>query len=461
MTAKLGGDMTFRTIVFIDTNVILECLGLDQLPWKEIDRVGPLLVLVTPTVLKEVDSKKHHARLSDHARRFNRLIGTCVLSGRSISLRKDSPRVEICIAKCARIDWEEYSDLDRDDSDSRVIAEVLNAEDIEFEKAVFVSHDISPLSLARARGLKVHHVGDNWLRPKEKSEAEKKADRLSQRVAVLENSQPKFEITFDYFGAEPAELIRVRDLTTEEKSEIVDRILDENPKPPQAASNFGIPGLFDSPDYTLDDRYSKYRDQQVPAYVEKYAEKLELMFNQFPLSLKVVNTGQVAAEALIITFNSYGGSLNGRYVVPSPKGPPAPTPRRRDPFSIPTFNPIRLPPFVGRHEIVVTTVPSRSRVGEVNCQDFRHGTEFEYRLIAAIEPRDGDQFRLTVKVTAANMTGETTKEFVLAKKVREVGWAEVVEPKNMKLLEKPCFLQVLQKDPLDHDAFEWDWKGGD
>ena len=57
----------FKTIAFIDSNIALECLALEQLPWSEIDSSSPILVLVAPTVLQEVDAKKNHARLGDHA----------------------------------------------------------------------------------------------------------------------------------------------------------------------------------------------------------------------------------------------------------------------------------------------------------------------------------------------------------------------------------------------------------
>ena len=48
----------FRSKIFIDSNVILQCLPLEQLPWAEINPSGPILILIAPTVLREVDSKK-------------------------------------------------------------------------------------------------------------------------------------------------------------------------------------------------------------------------------------------------------------------------------------------------------------------------------------------------------------------------------------------------------------------
>ena len=63
-----------NTYAFLDTNVILEGKPLAELPWSDIDPRGPILVLLTTTVLSEVDSKKRDGRLGVHARKFNRLL---------------------------------------------------------------------------------------------------------------------------------------------------------------------------------------------------------------------------------------------------------------------------------------------------------------------------------------------------------------------------------------------------
>ncbi|RFC41243.1 MAG: hypothetical protein DID89_2727546115 [Candidatus Nitrotoga sp. CP45] len=36
----------FSVVVFIDSNVALECLALEQLPWREVHNTGPILVLL-------------------------------------------------------------------------------------------------------------------------------------------------------------------------------------------------------------------------------------------------------------------------------------------------------------------------------------------------------------------------------------------------------------------------------
>ncbi len=48
-----AGHGAFNTCAFLDTNIILEGKPLQELPWSEVDPVGAILVLFTPTVLSE------------------------------------------------------------------------------------------------------------------------------------------------------------------------------------------------------------------------------------------------------------------------------------------------------------------------------------------------------------------------------------------------------------------------
>lgn len=157
----------YRVVAFIDSNVALECLALEQLPWGELDLGGRILVLITPTVTQEVDSKKHHPRLADHARRFNRTLRPLISGQSSVVIRASpTPRVEVALADCGRVDWDQYPDLDRNEPDARIVAQALFARGPALDGRVVVSHDIRPLHLARQHGLRIHQIGDNWLRPK-------------------------------------------------------------------------------------------------------------------------------------------------------------------------------------------------------------------------------------------------------------------------------------------------------
>jgi hypothetical protein len=141
----------YPVAAFIDSNVALECSALDGLPWKEISATGPILVLVVPTVMQEVDSKKNHARLADHARRFNRTLRP-LLEGQATVLVRESPapRVEIALADCTRVDWEQYPELDRDEPDARVVAQAMSAQGLPRMLAWWLAKTFVPSTLRNA-----------------------------------------------------------------------------------------------------------------------------------------------------------------------------------------------------------------------------------------------------------------------------------------------------------------------
>src|SRR5438477_194803 len=188
VSSRRKAHAAFNTYVFLDTNIILEGNPLIDLPWSDVDSVGPILVLLTPTVLAEVDSKKRDGRLGTRARDFNRLIGPVASTGQPVALRSEPPVVMLALAVCERIPWDKYDDLSSDDADSRVIAEVLHARGVPLGQRVVVSHDIKPISMATRHGLKTLHVSDNWIRPPEPSRSDKEVQRLKAQLAELQKN---------------------------------------------------------------------------------------------------------------------------------------------------------------------------------------------------------------------------------------------------------------------------------
>src|SRR5947207_1845804 len=114
----------YSTILFMDSMVALEAKPLEVLPWHEIDAAGPILVLVVPQVNREIDKRKRDGRLGQRARAFNRLIAPAAESGSSVRLREGPVIVDIALAVCDPIDWSAHKELDPDDGDARVVAEI-------------------------------------------------------------------------------------------------------------------------------------------------------------------------------------------------------------------------------------------------------------------------------------------------------------------------------------------------
>jgi hypothetical protein len=97
---------------------------------------GAILLLFVPQVLKEVDSKKRDGRLAKHAREFNRLIAPAAETGGVVRLVDGPPFVDLALAVTNRIDWDQLDDLDPDEPDARVVAQVLNEKHTDFDLRV-------------------------------------------------------------------------------------------------------------------------------------------------------------------------------------------------------------------------------------------------------------------------------------------------------------------------------------
>ncbi|SDH70200.1 PIN domain-containing protein [Propionivibrio dicarboxylicus] len=450
-------------VAFIDANVVLECLALEQLPWREIHDVGPILVLLVPTVLQEVDSKKNNARLGDHARRFNRTVRPLLGEQSTLTIRESpAPRVELAFADCAKIDWEHFQNLDRDEADSRIVAQSLSASGPPPANRVLISQDIRPLHLAQLYGLRVHHVGENWLRPKEKSEAEKRADAFKREIDAMKNGQPLLSLSFSTDQA-VVPVFRIRDLSQKERSAIVDTIVRLNPMQKQSRDIASIDCLGEY-DFSLSDRYQRWVSQVIPKFAGAYERKLELNFGHVEITLRIENAGKVPAESLLIRLSAQGGFLNRRYVVASPAGPKPPAIRQS--HIVPhLFNrrDFGSPIKPGKHEFVTLMEPERTSVVEIACEDFRHGYDYEYRLIAWIDPRTEMNFQLEATVTAANLYGEVRETLSIAKDVTERQVSDLVDMDTMRFLHPPRIIRQLSdatnplsRNDLEFDGTEWD-----
>jgi hypothetical protein len=453
----------FKAIVVIDSNIALECLALEQLPWSEINNSGPILVLVAPTVLQEVDAKKNHARLGDHARRFNRSMRPLLGEQSTVHVRQSpAPKVELALAECSRVDWSNYPTLDPDEPDSRIVAQALNVIGPNQSAIVVISQDIRPLHLAKQHGLRTHHIGENWLRPKEISESEKKAAALKRELDAMKSREPSLSLSFTT-DADSVITHRIRDLTDTERRDFQNTILSLNPMPEQSRDPLGLGGtLFNGHDHTLFDRYQRWQEKAVPEFMRSFERKIELNFGQIEITFRIENTGQVPADSLLIRLVASGGWLNDRYVLASPSGPHAPRIRERS--LLPNFHNQIIRPIsqVGKHEFTVIEPPKRSNEVQISCADFRHGYDFEYTMVAWVDPW-ADKFELSAIVTAANLYGNVQNSMTIEKTVIESSASDLLFADSMKFKQPPksLVLLVAAKGSRDFSKFEFDGQNRD
>ncbi len=445
---------TYSTILFMDSMVALEGKPLADQPWAEIDPVGPILVLVVPQVSTEIDKRKRDGRLGNRARAFNRLIRPAATSGKLHRIFQGPPAVDIGISIVDRIDWDALDDLDPDDPDAHVVAQILNARGVPQDRKLLLSQDINPISMATRHNLKAFHLPDHWLLEPEPSPNEKAITRLKARVAELEASEPDLQFDVEFPSKLPLILYRVRPMPKDRWSELASSVISQNPK----QSNGGN-GPFRSvtgydPDY--DDKYERYKDVLIYRYITTLHKNVEIWFGQVPFKLTLKNVGHVQAENLILSLRASEGRLHDKFASYPIWGPQAPKPQ---PYNIlnqlnTIQSHIRPAIAMGRHEMNFAHEPDRTSNIEVHCQDFRHGYEWVFEGVATINPYCPNPFVIAVCASASNMKGLRTRSFEQAYAAEEVDVINLIDPFKQERLRDLPIEDNLQK-AIKERNFDW------
>lgn len=440
----------YRAVLFIDSMMVLEGKPLTALPWHEIDRTGPILILIVPQVMKEIDKFKRDGRLAKRAREFNRLVGPAAESGLAMEISPGPPRVDVAFATVNRVDWDALDDLDPEEGDARVVAQVLNAKLDGGISKTFLSFDNNPIAMASRHGIQPRKPPSHWLLDPEPSPHEKELQRLKSKVAELQSSEPEVEVDIRFEASEPLEVYRVEALTPAEQYALVARILRENKKEDQDSDIFGI----GSRDYSYDERYERYCDVILPRHAARIHRYIEETYGQIGLSITLRVGGHIQAENLVLTIQSEAGGLHNKFISYPIYGPIAPRPRIGSDILGPLRN-LNDRRSVGRHDVEFAIGPDGGRRIEAHCADFRHGRKWEFDGIARIDPHAEGPFRISVGVTASNLHGSVTKTFEQSFAVKSVKVAELInlERRGGFLIDFPMRAQF--KAALEAKNHNW------
>jgi len=454
-----GSDTDGTLSAFLDANIILEGRPLHELPWGDIKVDGTILALIVPKAMEEIDAKKRDGRLGQIARAFNQLISSAVISGKPTVIREASPRVELAMAVCNRIPWDDYDELAPDDGDSRIVAEALNARGVDPAHRILISHDMKPLAYARGRDLAVHRASDAWLRQIEPGPKDKEIQRLKQQLTELRKDEPTFKIEIEISDSDPLLIKRFAPLTDEEAASLTSSIKDQNKRKVQRRDALGLGVSYDY-DSSYDKRFDAYLAQTVPEFVGNFSRKMELLANQRILTVSVQNVGQIRADHVVIEVATDDGWLNDRIVFVSASGPIPPTPKNRL-FDIPGMRSL-IPPRVGRHEFEIITEAKRSETLVATCEDFRKGQEFYFAGVVAPTSKTGS-LGVTVTVTAHNLRGDRSER---------VSFDKVIVKEDVRAIADLSQLTVIgefpTRDAIDailksenYEALSWDKTAGE
>lgn len=414
----------YTTIVFMDSMVALEGKPFRTLPWADID-TGAILVLVVPQVCAEIDKRKRDGRLGKRAREFNRMIAPAADMAKPVRICEGSPTVDIGIARTARINWDLLDDLDPEDADAKVIAQILHARDVPDERKTLLSHDTNPIAHASRHGLKSHRLTDGWLMDAEPSPHEKELVRLKGRLRELEASNPDIQVGLTFDVEEPVRVFRIEPLDERERNALARLVVAGKHKVHQSV--FPSPLGAASYDDEYDAKYRFYLETQVPYYTAMVHRHFEVHYAQVPFRFTLSNVGYVQAEFVVVNLTAKGGGIHNRFTVYPLFGPKVPRPRKGMFQQIDFLRSDLQPKLRTRHDVDFAVEPDGGKTIELHCDDFRQGREWVFEGIAMLDPANGSPFHIEVTVTAGNMPGRVCERFTLPYHVETASLANLVD----------------------------------
>lgn len=320
--------------IFLDTNIFIQCRDLKELPWKDVVDKEDILLLIPQTVVKEIDKQKGEGgnRRGKRARATSTLFRKIITCGETRFVIKESnPRIEIAFSDITLLKVDPNDALDPSQPDDRIIAEVRQYQlDNQGVTAHFLTHDSYPMHSCQRLGIPFIPVPDAWLLEPEPDPHDKELKELRQKIAKLEQNDPKIELTTrDSDDCEIStvtlEITDYVELTEDQIKELVAEVVTRCPikthfdgSKKQLSNSHGryatlITGYQEEYQKPSESQIEKYQNEDYPAWVEKVHKNFKnfhkiLGFNQrhFSLTFELSNNGSVPAGNLIIEFEALG-----------------------------------------------------------------------------------------------------------------------------------------------------------
>jgi len=457
-----------RIVVFPDTNVLLQCRALHELPWAHLLEVDEILLLIGAPVRDEIDRLKQDGnnRRAKRAREANSLFRRILQStDDSVVVQEGPPRVQIRFAPRLRAARETPKGLDLRRADEQLIEEVLQYR-ITDRTARVLSDDTGLQLAARDYDVPVLAVPEDWkLRP-ENDERDRRILQLNAQITALKETEPAPVLVLTEtqgmeIGAGLRRLPLYLDLSDEQTSQLTEAVKRQHPKAhapdpipapqgptePQdlmahlaqmtqafASWSAPTPEQFDA----YGKEYAKWVTS-VQEYFKNLAWPLNAQARLVPLTITLTNPGSRGASDTLVELRVTGevrffASASDevpellevltlpRNVVPKPPDPP--TTRMMGYLlgnqpsanaSVWDLNNLRLPPeprfrsplHRDRH-VFYRREDSDGPVVQASftCAEFRHGCEAQtFRVWLVVPPRrDPIRAHLSCRVSASNLS---------------------------------------------------------
>lgn len=327
-------------VLFLDTNVFMQCRDLKELPWSDIANKDDILLLIPQAVEKEIDKQKGEggSRRGKRARAISSLFKKIISNGETrFVIKEANPTIEIAFSEIHPLKVEPTDFLDQNRPDDLIIAEVLQYKRSNPEHTVyFLTHDSYPMRTCQRLGIAFKSVPDEWLLEPEDDPRDKELKELRKKITKLEQNHPQIELQIrDVNKNEIArmsfELTVYKALSEAQAKELATEAIASFPmktkfdgsdnhktsQKPAFTDKYGACLLGYQEEYQCpaESLIDKYQNESYPKWVEMVNKTFKnlhriLLFNQsfFSTTFVLSNSGSQPAENLIIKFNALGGT---------------------------------------------------------------------------------------------------------------------------------------------------------
>jgi len=318
---------------FVDTNIFLQCKDLREITWKEAEiNDKSITLIISRPVQEEIDKHKNDSnrRRSTRARKANSILRKMIFNNGELKLNENETEIIIMFSPTYKTEDLKlnYSDLDIELNDDRIIAEALMFKSGTPDSKVFLlTNDTVPMLTAQRNGLDFVEIPDSWLLPPEKDNKDIIIDELQNKIKMLEKSYPeiKSELYFKDKVIDPKTDMIVLDINeyTQITSEFIknklNKIIDMHKKntdfSESSENNIKLKtlGLFKNyyppSDNLINTYYEDYDNWKVKLenWLLNYYKVSNNINNFFTLTFNLFNIGCVPANHLMIEFAAKGG----------------------------------------------------------------------------------------------------------------------------------------------------------
>ena len=316
---------------YVDTNLFIQCLPLEQINWSNWSHFEILKLMVSRSVQREIDDQKYrgNSRVGKRARSTYSLFRQMVTDNNTTKVvQTDNPRVELYLEAPSNPDPELSEELDFSKPDDNIIGCMSTFIKSNPDADVrLLTNDAGPMMTAQSISLPFEPISQDWLIEPENTAHEREIARLNKEISILKSQEPVIEITCREFPDNIKSRIELQSSYFSPLGDaIVNKMMNEIKSRCPMVTNFDTDskrsqrtpiGLgFSMPTYTYSpptkEAINRYQFEEYPEWLDlcktilKNIHNIEQRLNLPAITVVINNVGTRPANDALCVFESRG-----------------------------------------------------------------------------------------------------------------------------------------------------------